>query len=1129
VNETGTSGRGRGRGRGRRSGRVNRLPNRPVALQAQTDWIVRPPESFECTSIFENQQHVVDFLLGDRCRLYVDNLQRNLSMKLSLHSMECNEINLFHLLLSSAFDALLEYTNESLNDRGLIPLSYGEFRSFLGTLFLSSVFNTSADQSWTLMGLCTGNRNMTRERFIQVLTNLRGYDVRRRIINAPQSEWIDQRNTLENLHTIEKKIFERSVEFFFDTQYSCVVVDDEMEGSKARDVETKVVSDRKAEGEGPTCDCLCDCYFQIVLGMRLKTVADSQVDNVRKVLDTLPSADDNTHSLLGPIFVCDRGYGKKSIISLLSERNYKVLTIASKIGSDHPMVGSTVVQMYLEKINLSTLCSHDQAPSELSSDYGVLQSNVDEFLEAVEPFTISDDPAILLGPEVVVAEHCCLPTFYAYCCRDIYDKKVEQKLLRFYLYGFPNADYLFKTWVCVPKTGLDGSLKPLFHQNVGRNDGNTTIVEGIIRRHAYPLTTTQRTAEWFLLRGFHLTATMASRIMHSRSELSEEQVLRLLVGSWFSRTRSTEEMRIGSKNEDAILRAFRECSIVTDIFSCGLFESNKFPWLAASPDAIAVIRNPDGEKVLAAVEVKTRVSPQRIADAEGIAARYAARYATNTIVCIIGVNCMEDVMDKEHATQVLIQMVTLNLHYAMYLVGRPGTSNTNGRIIYKVMVYASTAALDEFIRRATATFEPVLSRFYTNDDCSDMLTTLPESLSKNEVKLIKSRWPFFTLARNHVLSNLPYGFPPCSVMKTAVQTLYNSLKGGMDANTQQFASITPPLKTGFEQKYVVRLLLCVVTNAWRAQQLLRQPLDYDRPFSMSGYRKSLVNNCPSLRDFNYRLAMALIDSSTDPFFQNVLVADPNRTRAAAMNDNTPHVMDIGFNRDPETLRVRLNEEVMPKKHRYRGFTTKRNLVELRLTENDDFQHVITKENTKKTHCALCVIGKTMYRCNVCKVALCKTVKDKSHRDKNCFAIWHSSVDLIVEHNRIIRAYRNTGGATKRKGSRRDPPRNTTRHSCSGSDSGSSGEQVDGEGSNENETGWNSETNEKDSSSSEPDEDDREYAQSSSNRIRAHHNTNGALDIAAMANLSYLRKDKKLGKCNVDTNSSASTVTELNSN
>jgi hypothetical protein len=57
------------------------------------------------------------------------------------------------------------------------------------------------------------------------------------------------------------------------------------------------------------------------------------------------------------------------------------------------------------------------------------------------------------------------------------------------------------------------------------------------------------------------------------------------------------------------------------------------------------------------------------------------------------------------------------------------------------------------------------------------------------------------------------------------------------------------------------------------------------------------------------------------------------------------------------------------------------------------------------HCALCIRGKTIYSCSVCKVALCKTAKDKSHRHENCFTIWHKHADLIVEHHKIRAAYR----------------------------------------------------------------------------------------------------------------------------
>jgi hypothetical protein len=86
------------------------------------------------------------------------------------------------------------------------------------------------------------------------------------------------------------------------------------------------------------------------------------------------------------------------------------------------------------------------------------------------------------------------------------------------------------------------------------------------------------------------------------------------------------------------------------------------------------------------------------------------------------------------------------------------------------------------------------------------------------------------------MPNLYYGFPPCNVIITAVKAFYNSLKGGLDANSQQCQSIMPPIRAGFEQKYVICLVIAIVTNWWRALQVLQQPLDNDRSFSMSSYR-----------------------------------------------------------------------------------------------------------------------------------------------------------------------------------------------------------------------------------------------------------------------------------------------------
>lgn len=147
-------------------------------------------------------------------------------------------------------------------------------------------------------------------------------------------------------------------------------------------------------------------------------------------------------------------------------------------------------------------------------------------------------------------------------------------------------------------------------------------------------------------------------------------------------------------------------------------------------------------------------------------------------------------------------MATCNLHWGVYIVGQAGTSNTTGPIIYTVFLYASTEILNDFVSSLFTMFDDILVPLYNCTTMEELEEKLPETLTSLQCKLIRSRWPFFTLAHSYVVPNTNFGFPACSVMKTAVQALYNSLKGGLDANTQQFQAIQPPIKTGFVQNKV---------------------------------------------------------------------------------------------------------------------------------------------------------------------------------------------------------------------------------------------------------------------------------------------------------------------------------------
>ena len=426
--------------------------------------------------------------------------------------------------------------------------------------------------------------------------------------------------------------------------------------------------------------------------------------------------------------------------------------------------------------------------NENSEDYiaGVLESNLEEFDLGVAEFTLSDKETLLLGQEAIVCQHTTMPSLFAYAFRDIYDKKVAQKILRFFVFGFPRPEKIFRDFIVVPKKNYRTVLNLLFAPEESNNE-LTQRIEHVILQKSVALTYAQRTCEWFTLRAFHVTATMAARIVSSSTMLDTITIYEMLVSSWFSRNRSTPEMVTGTKNESAILYALLHNRFIEAIYECGLFESKCHPWLAASPDAIALIHSSNGRR-LAVVEIKTRVSHERIAKAEEI----AEKHNNKVIMCTIDDDDWKEVIEKDHQAQLLVQMAVLEFQHCVYVVGQAGTRGVSGRIIYTVIARAPEGVVDQFTALLTNTFEPLLSPFFANSNISQVLQQLPKELSDDVKRIIETRWILFNNMRQYKLRHSDLGFPATSVLKTKVQMIYNALKGGLDANTQNIVQFVHP-------------------------------------------------------------------------------------------------------------------------------------------------------------------------------------------------------------------------------------------------------------------------------------------------------------------------------------------------
>jgi len=227
-----------------------------------------------------------------------------------------------------------------------------------------------------------------------------------------------------------------------------------------------------------------------------------------------------------------------------------------------------------------------------------------------------------------------------------------------------------------------------------------------------------------------------------------------------------------------------------------------------------------------------------------------------------------------------------------------------------------------------------------------------------------------------------------SLFKSVYQSVYDSLKGGLDANTQQYISICPKVSVSFEAKYILWMLLAIVSNAWRAYQLLNMK-DNFKDMTRTQIKKHLQNYTVRLTQFNYSLALDLIQVADEGCF---IDRHPDPTVRNTSN--------AGFDFNPSTLQERLRNKEWPVRYKVKCFNRNENFVKLRLMHNSNFVHKCTKIEDRRNHCTLCYDHQTAYGCQLCKVLLCRngitrTQNGETVHQDSCFSIWHSKRDIEV--------------------------------------------------------------------------------------------------------------------------------------
>ncbi len=118
----------------------------------------------------------------------------------------------------------------------------------------------------------------------------------------------------------------------------------------------------------------------------------------------------------------------------------------------------------------------------------------------------------------------------------------------------------------------------------------------------------------------------------------------------------------------------------------------------------------------------------------------------------------KEVVDKDHWTQIMVKLSVLKLRYCIYIVGQAGVRGAMGHIIYVVIGKLQLNDLLLFVDKMRDMFEDILNPFFSGT-LDEMVKLLPDGMTESNLKILKTRWMFFSNMRNHLEHYPNYAFP----------------------------------------------------------------------------------------------------------------------------------------------------------------------------------------------------------------------------------------------------------------------------------------------------------------------------------------------------------------------------------
>ncbi len=696
-----------------------------------------------------------------------------------------------------------DYTNTSLNANGKRKVTEAEFHHFIASLAIVLHIGTSGGLNLALRSAGDGLRARVMDvpRFRDICQNLRC------IPTQSVSETGRFRSTYceAGARREVEEALEKDRAALFECAPAFVTVDDQAFGSKSKDVSNPSGRMYRKRNQY-VVDCVNDSLFFTQYMTRSQKRGYSQAEAVGGFLDNVKSTSRSKATV-----VHDRGYGGVTMMGQIDERNLKSLNVVI----DHDLGGHAFYPASRDATDRSRYKPPAKQPEKTYTP------------KVSDEFLVDDEPR--LGYDQFWAER---GNMLAVACREP-NRNASCKVVRFTLMGGWPRNLLMGTYVAVPNSvPTTDQASTVFYPRSDRVRVEEYVeeAESFLTTRTTFWTASQRSAEWFVLRGFTITATLGHELAVSDPSVREHllqnpqsfpvepitlaHAFARMKRSWFDYLRSTVDMTRGTVNEEQVAVALGRCDEVVTILGCGMAKCSDNEFIGASPDGIVMLKgsllNTD-EPFWAGLEIKTKIGAEdedgginrpAMAVATSIAQRYAGQ---EFIKCTAGRgdDTWFDVVPREYRGQLIQQAAVLNMDYVILVVA------TEMEILYKVLITVPDEVREIYLS--------ALSRF--SEGCIKPLLTsrdIPQDFDPEAWDLARSHIALFLAVRNRVMGTDKMRLlPSVKLFKSATQSVYSHLKGGVDEWSSMLSEFRfGHLKHGWHTRDAMHILAGLIVDTF---------------------------------------------------------------------------------------------------------------------------------------------------------------------------------------------------------------------------------------------------------------------------------------------------------------------------